>query len=338
MGNAVAAETKMAYRITADETVPDGVRRIVQEEIDSAIRLFGANSGSPRDEAIHEARKSVKKIRGALRLVRPELGKTYRNESSRFRKVGKKLSELRDAAAILEVFDQVTKKFSGALDGTSIDTMRRALEEEKHALEAELDVDEVIQKTGKTLSAALQRLKTWPLSRDGFAGLASGLESTYRSGRKALAKAEKKQTGVAYHELRKRVKDHWYHVRLLENMWTEVMQAHESSLKDLETWLGDDHNLVVLRKKLEGRPEKYGGEAAVQAFLAVAGQQQEEFRKDAVSLARRVYAEKPAVFVQNLAELWDAWHEQPKSRRKPPASVPGKKSAAAGKPKKTAAA
>ncbi len=69
-----------------------------------------------------------------------------------------------------------------------------------------------------------------------------------------------------YHDWRKRVKDHWYHVRLLESLWTEVLEAREASLKNLETWLGDDHNLVVLCDKLTNEPEKYGEADGVQLF------------------------------------------------------------------------
>ena len=40
------------------------------------------------------------------------------------------------------------------------------------------------------------------------------------------------------HEWRKRAKDHWYHIRLVEDLWTEVMEGYEKSLKDLETVAG----------------------------------------------------------------------------------------------------
>jgi len=50
-----------------------------------------------------------------------------------------------------------------------------------------------------------------------------------------------------YHEWRKRVKEHWYHVRLLEV--TVADGGYEKSLKELETALGEDHNLVLLQEK-----------------------------------------------------------------------------------------
>ena len=55
----------MSYRLE------DGIRRIVAEELDDAIA--GLRAGDDRDTAIHEARKSLKKARSALRLARTDL-------------------------------------------------------------------------------------------------------------------------------------------------------------------------------------------------------------------------------------------------------------------------
>src|SRR6185437_17141784 len=99
----------MAYRLKKGESVPDGIKRITAGEIDSAIERLEHCGRKNRDEAIHEARKSVKKIRGALRLLRPELGDTYRDENGRFRELGHRLSGIRDAQATLEMFDALSK-------------------------------------------------------------------------------------------------------------------------------------------------------------------------------------------------------------------------------------
>ena len=299
----------MAYRLIASESVPEGIKRIVLEEIDSATQVLAQASGRRRDEAIHEARKSVKKVRGILRLVRPELGGMYRKENVRFRELGHRLSELRDAAALIEIFDQIAKRSAGTLEQKSIQAIRSGLQKEKRATEQRLDAGKVIKTASGAFHSLAPRVRKWPLEQNGFRAIACGLESTYRRGREALKQAERTKKSVAFHDFRKRVKDHWYHVRLLENLWTKVMEAHESSLKQLETWLGDDHNLVVLREKLKERPEDFGGEVAATAFLSLVEQHQKELREKSISLGERVYAEKPRAFVRSLSELWDVWRE-----------------------------
>ncbi len=301
----------MPYRLNAKESVPEGIKRVVSQEIDSSTALLNGHSKAKRDEAVHEARKSIKKIRGVLRLFRPELGKRYAEENKRFREVGRQLSQLRDAAAQIEIFDQLAGKVAGNIERAGLAAIRSGLLRHKREIEQHLNIGKVIETAAATLAAERPRVTGWPLTGDGFDALAPGLEQTYRRGRKALRKAKKSQDPVAYHDLRKGVKDHWYHIRLLESVWTEVMAAHEASLKELETWLGDDHNLVVLSEILSDNPQQYGGKEVVQCFVAAAAAHGQELREKSISLAHRVYAEKPRRFVRSIGSLWNSRQAQP---------------------------
>jgi CHAD domain-containing protein len=305
---------QMPYRLKAGESVPEGLRRIVLEEIDSAVEQL-ARDKKDRGEAIHEARKNIKKIRGVLRLVQAELGPVYRAENSRLRDVAHQLSDIRDAEAIIEVFDGMVGKYQDGLQKRALASIRRGLHESKRQTEQAVDVDKVTRRAISVLRAVRKSAPSWPLKQDGFGAIASGLKDRYRRGRKAMAVVQKNGTPENYHEWRKRVKDHWYHIRLLESLWTDVMRAHETSLKELETWLGDDHNLVVLCGKLEDDHEKYGTEKNLRVFLTLAAEYQNELRQNAISLGQRVYEERPRNFIRTMSKLWDVWHEQPDSMK-----------------------
>src|ERR1700730_254363 len=105
----------MAYQLSSEESVPEGLRRMFREEFKSAVDQLKTKNGAKRDEAIHEARKSIKKIRGVLRLVQPELGGVFRFENRRLRDAGRKLSAFRDAGSVIEVFDNLKRKYSQEL-------------------------------------------------------------------------------------------------------------------------------------------------------------------------------------------------------------------------------
>jgi len=99
----------MAYRLKSKESVPEGIKRIVKEEFDAGLQQLNGKSRPNRDQAVHEARKSVKKIRAVLRLMRPELNGAYDAQIDKLRTVGRKLSEFRDAGAIVDTFDALRK-------------------------------------------------------------------------------------------------------------------------------------------------------------------------------------------------------------------------------------
>src|SRR3954468_14250518 len=163
----------MSYRFVKRETVPDGLRRIARERIENALAELRGETDSSPEEAIHEARKDMKKLRAVLRLARDELGdEVYRRENACFRDAGRELSAVRDADVMLETLR--------SLDG-SFAKLRRSLEKHRGA---ESRGDAARSVTG-TLESAHARVATWPLEHDGFEALEGGLRRIYRRGRRA---------------------------------------------------------------------------------------------------------------------------------------------------------
>src|SRR5581483_11343529 len=172
----------MAYRLKASESVPEGIKRIVLEEIDSATSQLSHATGKKRDEAIHEARKSIKKIRGVLRMIRPELGGIFRVENTRLRDIGRKLSEIRDAEGVIEVYDGLLEQYKDGLQAGSLVSIRRGLEKNKRQTEQAANLGGAVPRAISTLRAAGRRVKTWPLRSDGFQAISAGLENVYQRG------------------------------------------------------------------------------------------------------------------------------------------------------------
>jgi hypothetical protein len=69
-----------------------------------------------------------------------------------------------------------------------------------------------------------------------------------------------------FHRWRKRVKVLWDHLRLLEvRALTAKRRADE--LKQLETWLGEDHNVAVLRTQVTVDPRLQPDESAAALMI-----------------------------------------------------------------------
>lgn len=303
----------MAYRLERGESVIAGLRRVVREEIESAEAHLSGRKKVNRDEAIHDARKSLKKVRATLRLVRGQMGESYRRENARLRDIAARLSEFRDAFAIIGTFDDLKNRFKDKGAGTRLRSVRSGLTKRRDESAREEDVGVVLDAASAALRRAAKRVKKWPLEGDGYDAIAPGLVETYRNGCKALARAKKDPSAENFHQLRKRVKDHWYHIRLLEGLWTEVMEAYEKSLKDLEDWLGNDHNLTVLRDRIAAEPAFFGKEEAIDLIFNLISGYQKELRAAAVPLAERIYEEKPRDFARRMKHLWETWQAEPAS-------------------------
>ena len=101
------------------------------------------------------------------------------------------------------------------------------------------------------------------------------------------------------HEWRKRVKDLWYHVTLLEDAWKPVMSALADEAHELSDRLGDEHDVSVLRRV--GAPPRQ----RPQRRRPGAARLRRDRRRPAAraagggvrATAARLYADKPSVFV-----------------------------------------
>lgn len=289
----------MAYRFKSGEPVPEAIKRIVGEEIEAAARHLSGQGDADRDEAIHEARKSIKKIRGVLRLMRGELGDIYRMENAHFGDIGRELSQFRDAGASIETFDALRKRYRGEMDGRMLASIRRRLKASKRQAEQQAGIAAVLTRMAAALRQLAPSVSRWPLAKDGFPAIAPGLEATFRDGQKAMARARKHPLPENYHEWRKRVKAHWYHIRLLESLWSPGMRVYEKRLKDLETALGEDHNLVVLHGKVRVETE-------IGQLPRLIRKYQKELRDNALALGEHIYEEKPRRFTGRMRRMWDA--------------------------------
>ena len=84
-----------AFKLKKKEAAKKGIRRAAHGRAADAVGLLRDEEADPI-EAVHEARKDMKKLRATLKLVRPLIGdKTYGRENARFRDAGRALSERR---------------------------------------------------------------------------------------------------------------------------------------------------------------------------------------------------------------------------------------------------
>jgi CHAD domain-containing protein len=117
-----------SYRLQPDESAPDGIRRIARAQIDLAHEQLTGRGERDIGKAVHEARKTFKRVRALLRLARDELGdEVYRRENAVFRDAGRGLSGVRDAAVLVETLDDIRERYGDELPDGAFAGLRDAL-------------------------------------------------------------------------------------------------------------------------------------------------------------------------------------------------------------------
>ncbi len=298
----------MGYKLEDREGMASGVRRIVAEELDSALENLHAEPLT--DESVHEARKSLKKSRSALRLLRSDMGSHARKrENAAMRDAAKRLSGARDAQVMLDTLDKLAADPRSVLPAAAVRKLRKLLGRRRDELSRGADLNAEAARAAEELSEVRARLKAWPLEDEGFDEAAAGLRRIHRRGRTAMQAAFKKGDDESWHEWRKRVKDLWYALRILKPVAQDQLSGAVDEASELSDVLGDHNDVAVLAETVREYEDELdpGHAELVQAALTT---RRDGLRLAAVPLGMRLFAERPKAFALRLEGQWEAREPQ----------------------------
>jgi CHAD domain-containing protein len=302
----VSSDHSRSFELTRDEGLAAGLTRVATERAEKALERLRESSAGEAADAVHGARKDMKKLRTVLRLLRDELGsKIYKVENARFRDAARALSETRDAEVKLETLDALAEH-EEALPAEAVESWRKILDRDREAATNAARDEPAVAEAISLLEAGLEGICDWKLEGDSWKLLDDALTRTYRRGRRAMKAAAKRRGEADFHEWRKRAKDLWYELRLFSGTWPGPLEATAEEAHRLTELLGDHHDLAILREDLRQRNL---GEGETVSLEAAIGRRQEALAADAFPLSRRLYAERPRDFSRRLRRYRQAWRE-----------------------------
>jgi CHAD domain-containing protein len=293
----------MAYRFDkGHDSVQDGVQKIATELIDKAI--VATRRRNDRERTVHNLRKTCKKLRGLIRLVRPVFA-DYETENAAFRDAGRGLSHLRDTAVLIQTYDDLLDTFEDQVDRAQFAPVRRHLTMQHRQLARHADVARQLEEFRERMTAARGRVERWRLDEKDFDAIEPGLAKCYKAARRAMAVASKDSSAEAIHDWRKRVKDHWYHADLLTPIWPKQMKISRTVAKNLSELLGQHHDLEVFVAHLA--EHELTDAADGEALLGLARQKQRAIADKAFPLGARLLAEPTAHMTGRWRSYWNTW-------------------------------
>lgn len=307
-----------SLQLGASEPLGTGVKRVTMEQLElAAAQFFDVDLGI--GGAVHESRKSVKRVRALLRLVRSEIpDRIYSFENQTLRNTARLLSEVRSAQGVLNAATSVHQLYGDLLADATFEEMLGRLERRRDVAELSAAEDpNLVGRVVRGLERAYHRYGSWPTDpeaqqvygmgiRDSYDAVSPGLSGTYDQGRQNMVTAYRRGGPGDFHEWRKRVKDMRHQMEFLAPLWPEVVVGTAMTLDRLGTILGEDSDLAELLDLLRSRPDLCPNPRERSLFRALAGQRRSELQLAGEILGRRVYAEKPKAITTRFGEYWAA--------------------------------
>lgn len=271
----------MPFALARGERVDAGARRLAREGTELVLSAMGS---ADADLGVHEARRTLKRLRALVRLIGPSIGHESASvANARLRAAARDFAGSRDAAVMLDTFNKI------AGDDPAANAVRRALKRARRAAPRD-DADAVAQL--RTFAASIDDFRF----DGGWASLEPGILRTYGKGRRALRGAL--EGGTELHQLRKRGKDLQFQLTLLREAFPQVIGGYLHALRDLGSLLGDEHDLWMLGVTLSK------SKAATAHWEETIAERRRELRAEVLPLAQKIYVDKPRAWTARVAAWW----------------------------------
>lgn len=277
-------------------SVQEQFRQIASDQIDKALGEI-AGGASDVGETIHRLRRSGKKLRGLLQLVRPVF-RGFDTENAAIRDAAASLAHVRDADVTLQTLDRLAEARPD--DGPTLARIRDRLASQRHVA-----ADPALLDRFDTAFRELkERSQAWSLKDSGWDALGPGLERTYRTARRRMKRAIVSGKPIDHHEWRKSNKHHGYHIDLLDDLADEVLGNELRNNERLSETLGQHHDLDVLRQRMAQDADAFGLPDDRAVLASAIADETKKLEQSAHTLGRQLYAEEPQALLERYTAYW----------------------------------
>lgn len=258
-------------------------------------------------EAIHQARKQLKRARALIRLVEHVDPKHLKPIRRALSEAARGLSEMRDSTALVECANALTPYLEARQAGDMAPALREAVDRRRDLLAIEAPA--VARLTEPVIAACRKAVADIAkLSFNGADNAAETLaEGRSRNHRKARATLESCHHGghpEAFHDLRKCAQATVFQAGFLAAAWPFAFAAEAAEAKTLTDILGQEHDIEVLNILLHSEPHLFGALADRDRLAHLLSERRGALRHDAMTIAERLYAGTGKEEARRLAALW----------------------------------
>jgi len=281
----------------ASPSLPSGASGMLARALVEASEVAGkALKVEDSVVAVHELRKSFKRLRGLLRLVRGRQIQPARELRRTLADAARQLSGARDQAAQREAMDDLVAKA-----GVAPAVCKAAIRALAPAEQAD-DDDALARNRPYLVSLIDDCLEASPhlAGSMGPKALLAALGEDYEKARSGGQEVDV-DDAEGLHELRKAVVNHRYQMELFTPFWPAQGKLWESELQRLREKLGRHHDLAVLIAQLDGDPPTTVADRKWHTPLHEAAHaRQRRLAMSAMRLHARLFAERPKAFRRRI--------------------------------------
>ena len=298
------------FELNHKETTPENINRLINRQLES---ILGHCETRQEDmhTSIHEIRKSCKRIRAILRLIRDEIGySSYYRENVFYRDLGRKLSDIRSFNVLIETTRILQTDLSNTIPETEIEPLLEEFQLHRDKLlEMTLLDENLFGNISKQVQKAGKRIPDLVISHNDFRAFKGGLLRIYKQGKKYRDLARTQPSNHNLHDLRKRIKYLWYQMLILQPIFPAQLKAYAETLDKIGENLGNYHDFAELQTFLKDHAD------IIKDPVHTTLRESCEFKKASIlnrtwNAIDTIYRDEPVEIAGRFNQYWTAYKNE----------------------------
>jgi len=236
--------TSKKMGVSSEEKIIQGL----QNQVEKVAFFCSAEDASP-DLAVHEIRKSFKRIVAFLKMFPGVFAEPISEQSKQLKVIARLLTEARESAVNLMLFDRIMEVQS-ELTSEKTERIKTQLEKENRE---QIDLLFVQNHILEKIAGLIEQLKALllPLLAGKEIEVSDRLMLSYQKSFSLYSQLQGSYDPLQFHELRKLLKTLWYQFDVLTADQEATFFADSAELDKLTEMLGEDHDWYIFQQELQ---------------------------------------------------------------------------------------
>ncbi len=286
----------MSVKLDEEEPLGSGLKRVLLGEIVGARRVLETTTDANRSEAVHNARRALKRARSVLKVFEPVIGKDYDRRHAALGTIADCLAGARDADVVL-----ARARWLGRhIEPEGAEAISKLIAElELKATTAHQEATDFAAVIASLRASEADAASLSP-DIDGARLLTEAFETLYRRGRNDWKACRDGADEETFHAWRRRVKHRWHLTQLVLDQTPATSKAICRDLERLGDILGEERDLGLLHALLDEEPALAGGKRALHLIDHVVARRRNKLKRRAVELGEELYGLKTRRVLQKF--------------------------------------
>ena len=169
---------------------------------------------------------------------------------------------------------------------------------------ADLASERLLASLQHSMARGAISIESWDVRGVSADSLLGGMHKSLRRAHDAYTAVKEDPVAERFHELRKRCKYHWYHMRLLEAVLPPDLEMRVSVFDELGSLLGDAHDCSMFLSHGESLPDFIREQPSSGWIFARILKRRRHLREKALELCKTALADSPDSVKASLEDYW----------------------------------